>query len=204
MVFALDRCLYFLYMFVDSNMGTLVYLVCEHGELTDRDKLNVLSTCKEFRALLNKIRFTERYNYDRIKHLPFLDSFTHIYAHIRDSEPIDTRINDVIYEMCDKNLRIVDHIPKHVKMVEISPYVSVMCVIPETVNELTLKDSYGEIIRIQDGVNIIERMFTESCTVTRTFAKPLIINLEYSLVIYAQLLNVGRILMGIPSLRYSN
>lgn len=191
-------------MFVDSNMGTIVYLVCEHGELTDWDKLNVLSTCKEFRALLNQIRFTERYDYDRIKHLPFLDSFTHIYAHIRDNEPIDTRINDVIYEMYDKNLRIIDHIPKHVKMVEISPYVSEMCVIPETVTKLTLKDSYGRIIRIQDGVNIIERTFIESCTIARISAPPLIVHLEHSLVFWAHQLNVGRILMGMPSLTYSN
>jgi len=185
------------------NTGTLICLVCEYGGLTDWDKLNVLSTCKEFRALLNKIRFMERYNYDWIKHLPFLDSFIHIYAHIRDYEPIDTRIIDVIYEVSG----IINYIPKHIKMVEISPYVSEiseMYVIPETITKLTLKDSYGKIIRIQDGDNIIERTFTESCTVTRTFAKPLTINLEHSLVFWAHLLNVGRILMGLPSLTYSS
>lgn len=188
---------------ISTNTGTLVYLVCEHGNLNDRDKLNVLSTCKEFRALLNKIQFTERYDYDRIKHLPFLDSFIHIYAHIRDNKPIDTRINDVKYEIRG----VINHIPKHVKMVEINLYVSEiseMCVIPETVTKLTLKDGYGKIIRIQDGAGIIQRTFTENCTVTRTFAKPLIVQDEQSLVFWAHLLNVGRILMGIPSLTYSS
>ena len=42
---------------------------------SDMDKLNLLMTCKYAHSLYNQVRFTGEYDYEKVKHLNFLERF---------------------------------------------------------------------------------------------------------------------------------
>ena len=155
-------------------MELLVILVCQHGGLTDRDKLNALSTCKTFHALLNKVQFTELHNYNSIKHTSYLDSFTTIIHTVYiNISWIDTRITHIKYLMNEP----ITYIPTSVTHVLFSMVIPrtemIRCPIPENVVSLVL-EYFPEKLDLQDG-NTIKTVtleyFTGDGYKTQTFMR---------------------------------
>ena len=66
-------------------MESVILILLEHGNLTDRDTLMLLSTCRTFRNLLDRVWFTEQHDYDSILTVPYAYRFTNLLCYTRDS-----------------------------------------------------------------------------------------------------------------------
>ena len=139
-------------------------VVLEHGNLKDVDKLNLLSTCSDFWKLRNRVKFTSRREYGKVKNLPFINNFTNICT-------------EFLYDVNDKHINLIRSltytdskhappeflntfitprvmfgaIPPHIRNLYVDTAFSMYSIIPEHVIKLVIYDEWERCIRIQDG-----------------------------------------------------
>lgn len=158
-------------------MISAILLLIERDDIRDISKLNLLSTCHEFRDLLRYTIFTDYRNYNNVKYLDqylyftkgskklrctsLLDNFKNLYTLNYQRDCIDPRIKSIQYNIPCR----IENIPKTVRNVFVDVGCVICTTIPNTVLNLYITSNFtSHFIEFED---IGLKQITESQTLNR-------------------------------------
>jgi len=110
-------------------MDSVILILLEHDNLTDRDTLNLLSTCRTFRNLLDRVWFTERHYYDSILTVPYAYRFANLLCYTSDSLKGKPYIKNI--KCLSFGGDTLDYIPKNVETLWVPYYCKIECKVPK-------------------------------------------------------------------------